>query len=135
MASFSVATRDDASTSGPGVSGVAVRRAPVIEPVVERPARVEMPVSEVDFEAAPDAGAADSELASDAEVATDSELATASDVTPDRDPTRDDPTLVEDAVAADADTRTSDVVAPRTSAAGRATRVSGASSSPTTARA
>jgi hypothetical protein len=124
-----------------------VRRDPAIDPVVE-PARVEAPVSEVDFVPATDSAAgADFELATASEVAKDfglatdsasasgSELATASDVTADREPARDVPTAVEDAVAADADTRTSDVVAPRGSAAGRATRVSGASSSPTTARA
>lgn len=150
MASSSVATRDDASTSGPGVSGVAARRAPPIDPVVERPARVETPVAEIDVEATTDSEAATGlEVAMDAEVATDSdvaadatdsevaadfELATDSEVTADRESVREDPTLVEGADAA-ADTRTSDVVAPRGSAAGRATRVSGASSSPTTARA
>jgi hypothetical protein len=117
--------------------------------VVERPARVETPVAEIDLEATTDSEAATGlEVAMDAEVATDSdvaadatdsevaadfELATDSEVTANRESVREDPTLVEADAAAD--TRTSDVVAPRGSAAGRATRVSGASSSPTTARA
>jgi hypothetical protein len=48
---------------------------------------------------------------------------------------RDPSTPVAEVVDAAADTRTSDIVAPRSSAAGRATRVSGASSSPIRARA
>ena len=112
--------------------------------MVEPPARVETPVAEIDIEATTDSDAAtgfevatDSEVATDAtdtEVAADFELATDSEVTADRESVREDPTLVEGADAA-ADTRTSDVVAPRGSAAGRATRVFGTSSSPTTARA